>query len=213
MLAVAGGKGGCGKTTTTLGLAIAAGRRGHSVLAVDADVDVPDLHRVAGIGGSADRRPRAPDHGRAEEHQALEPRPVPGTAGVSVLPARPGMESGSLRDRIQGATADFDLVLLDCPAGGGRDAAIPLRVADRTLLVTTDRGPSLLDAAKTGAMARAVGTPVAGAVLTRTERVPDGAGSLLGTETIEAIPTAVAPLRDRTVTRRYRRILRRLTDV
>lgn len=213
MLAVAGGKGGCGKTTTTLGLALAAGRRGHSVLAVDADVGVPDLHRVAGIDGPDARRPGESDCRRSDEQHDLEPRPVPGTAGVSVLPAQPGIDPGSLRDRIRGLVVDYDVILVDCPAGGGRDAAIPLRAADRTVLVTTDRVPSLLDAAKTGAMARTVGTAIAGAVLTRTEHVPDGVPSLLGTSTVEAVPFATTPLRDRVVTRRYRRILRRLSSV
>lgn len=213
MLAVAGGKGGSGKTTTTLGLALAAGRRGRSVLAVDADLDVPDLHRVAGIEEPVvslrgSRGPRWTD----EQHER-EPVPVPGVDGVSVLPARPGMEPGSLRARIRGIAGEYDLVFVDCPAGGGRDAAVPLRAADRTVLVTTDTEPSLRDAAKTGAMARAVGTAVAGAVLTRTEQVPEGVGALLGTGTVETIPPAGAPLQDRIVTRRYRRILRELLGV
>ncbi|MFW6000490.1 MAG: AAA family ATPase, partial [Halorubrum sp.] len=39
MIAVAGGKGGSGKTTTTLGLARALSRRGAPVVAADADWD------------------------------------------------------------------------------------------------------------------------------------------------------------------------------
>ncbi|MDZ5813368.1 P-loop NTPase, partial [Halorubrum sp. AD140] len=47
MIAVAGGKGGSGKTTTTLGLARALSRRGAPVVAADADWDLPNLARLA----------------------------------------------------------------------------------------------------------------------------------------------------------------------
>lgn len=213
MLAVAGGKGGCGKTTTTLGLALAAAHRGRSVLVVDADVDVPDLHRVAGIGDSDVDRPGSLERRQADGRPDPEPRSVPGTRGVSVLPARPGTNPGALQERIRGTISEYDMVLVDCPAGAGRDAAIPLRAADETVLVSTDREPSLRDAAKTRAMARAVATPIAGAVLTRTEQVPDGVVPLLGTTTIEAVPPVRSPLRDRAAIRRYGRILRRLPSV
>jgi septum site-determining protein MinD len=49
MLAVAGGKGGAGKTTTTLGLAGALARQRRTVLAADADREMPDLHAMAGV--------------------------------------------------------------------------------------------------------------------------------------------------------------------
>ena len=221
MLAVAGGKGGCGKTTTTLGLALAAGRRGDAVLAVDADVDVPDLHRVAGV--------EAPDHHHAAGSDApnrrrpgvrpptggavgstTEPRPVPGSTGVGVLPARAGTAPDELGDRLVGTGERYGLVLLDCPAGAGRDAAIPLRRADRTLLVTTDATPSLRDAAKTAAMARAVGTPVAGAVVTRSRRVPAGVPELLDCEPVVPVPPLESPLRAPRSRRQYDRVLERL---
>lgn len=194
MLAVAGGKGGCGKTTTTLGLALAAGRWGRSVLAVDADLNVPDLHRVVGLEGvpateppdrdrpvaaaaSGDRR--APTHG-PDTAAPVDPVPVPGQAGVAVLPGRPAIDPVARCERLPGLAADRDLVVLDCPAGAGRDAVAPLRAADRTIVVSTAERPSLADAAKTAAMSRAVGTPVAGAVITRADRPPSGLDALLG---------------------------------
>lgn len=211
MLAVAGGKGGCGKTTTTLGLALAAGRRGRSVLAVDADVDVPDLHRVAGIADPLTERGPvdARADGGAGHHRR---RPVPDAPGVDVLPARPGADPSALEERLAGQV-DHDVVLLDCPAGAGHDAAVPLRAADRTLVVTTPRPPSLRDAAKTAAMSRAVGTPVAGAVVTRAERPPERVDRLLDTGTIEAIPRVDRPLDSPAAIDRFTRVLRYLSAV
>jgi len=49
MIAIAGAKGGCGKTVTTIGLAEAVGRRGTTSIAVDADCQLPNLHVVGGV--------------------------------------------------------------------------------------------------------------------------------------------------------------------
>lgn len=195
VVAVAGGKGGCGKTTTALGLALARARMDRSTLAVDADVDVPDLHRLAGL----DPPGADPD-----------PRPVPGAPGAEVLPAPPGADPGGLPDRLPDPSSTYDRVLLDCPAGAGRDAAVPLRTAARSLLVSTADPASLRDAAKTAAMSRAVGTPVAAAVVTGTDRVPDGVASVLDTRSVVAVPPADQPLDDDATIGRYRRVIRRL---
>lgn len=48
MLAIAGGKGGSGKTTTTACLARGLAGEGPPPIAVDGDCDMPDLHLVAG---------------------------------------------------------------------------------------------------------------------------------------------------------------------
>lgn len=199
VLAVAGGKGGCGKTTTTLGLATASARLGGTVLAVDADVDVPDLHRLAGVAGADGSRP--------------EPRPVPGCSGAAVLPVPAGASPGRLTERLPEGLGRYDLVLLDCPAGAGPDVARPLRVADGALVVATTAPAALEDAAKTAAMARAVGTRVAGVAVTGTDSVPPGAERLLDTGVVEAVPAAEDPLQSKAARWQYETLARRLTDV
>lgn len=245
MLAVAGGKGGCGKTTTTVGLALAADRAGWACLAVDADRDVPDLHRVAGVerttvegsiaqepaegprsardrsgespAGSADGRsvPRTEPTGARSitDPEPTGARPIPGTEQAAVLPApRPAADVDPVADASTFARhrRRRELVLLDCPAGGGPDAAAPMRAADRTVVVATPDRASLRDAAKTAAMSRAIGTPVAGAVLTRTESVPDGVGSLLDAPVLTAVPAVDAPLRSPRTESAYSTVLSRL---
>jgi septum site-determining protein MinD len=198
MLAVAGGKGGAGKTTTTLGLAAALGRQRRRVVAVDADREMPDLHAMAGVA-------RTPGLDAVEEGWAAEL--VAGTAdlptpNVDVLSAGTGPPSaGSSADCEQSPTADAtpplarvrgvaDAVLLDCPAGAGPDAVAPLRAADAAVVVTTTDPACLCDAAKTAAMARELDAAVAGAVVSRVDETPEGVGRLLDCPVLGVVPDA-----------------------
>ncbi|WP_134669981.1 MinD/ParA family ATP-binding protein [Halorussus marinus] len=202
MLAVAGGKGGCGKTTTTLGLAGALARQRAPVLAVDADREMPDLHAMAEVA----RRPCL-DAVAAGWPAGLVAgaASAPGVpAGVSVLPAaetgietRPADAPGATElARLRGESST---VLVDSPAGAGPDAVAPLRVVDAALVVTTPEPACLRDAAKTAAMARELDTPIAGAVVSRAgesgsdavdPRAPPGVEDLLDCEVLGVVPTA-----------------------
>jgi septum site-determining protein MinD len=173
MLAIAGGKGGTGKTTTALGLATVLGAArerptgrtggtgapGSGVLVVDADVDVPDLHAMAGV-------PREPTVLDDPDGLAVPERP-----GVRVAPAPPPTAPSAFRDRLRVLAApdhhsDHNRprpgrVLVDAPCGAGPDAALPMAVADAALLVTRPTVAAVRDTAKTAAMARALDTPIA----------------------------------------------------
>jgi septum site-determining protein MinD len=161
MLAVAGGKGGSGKTTTALGLGRALARRGRRPLVVDCDVDMPDLHHVAGVEdrGGVDRVAA----GEPVRRAAVTSTAVP---GVSLLTAGD-------RESVPAALAALDTwdgpVVLDTPPGAGPDATVPLRVATRTLLVATDRPQSLEDVQTTAASARELDAEPVGLLLRRTQ--------------------------------------------
>jgi septum site-determining protein MinD len=206
MLALAGGKGGCGKTTSTLGLAVALD--GPAVV-VDTDRAMPNLHALAGV----DRHPTladlptagppdssSPDSSRADSSSADAPLDAvaqrhPDDPSVSVVPAPPQSADVDLGATLTRLAAETDApILLDCPAGAGPDAATPLRVADGTLLVGTLCAPGLRDTAKTAAMSRALGTPVHGAVLTRTRLAPASVTRLLDCPVATSVPRGRAPV-------------------
>lgn len=209
MLAIAGGKGGCGKTTTTFGLATDMARRGTRVLAVDADRDMPDLHALAGVPNDPTIA-AVTDGSTPMERIRSVTRPAPADPRVGVVPTAPGVERGELRRGLEliGATASGP-TLVDCPAGGGPAAVDPLRIADRVLVVTRATPASLRDAVKTVALARAVGTPVVGAVVTAARSVPDGVERLLGTDAV-AVPETEDPITDPESRERRRTVVGRL---
>jgi septum site-determining protein MinD len=188
MLAIAGGKGGVGKTTTALGLGRALAARRRRPLAVDADADMPDLHVLAevpaepGVDAVAD----GTDPGRVRHPSGRWP-------GVSVCPATPGASVGRALDRLR-TRPPAGPVLVDCPGGAGPDATAPLRRADRVLVVTTPDRTAVTDAAKTASVARALETPVAGVVVTETTDPPDGVADAVDAPVVAAVPRADRPL-------------------
>jgi len=187
-----------GKTTTALGLAAALPDR---PLVVDADRDMPDLHALAGIDAARDDTAADPtERGQyVAEHDCR------------VLPAPPddGRRTDRWLERVQNrgvahGSPSTAPIVVDTPAGAGVDAARPLRAADGVVLVSTACAPAVRDAAKTASMARAVGTPVVGAVLTRTAIRPPNASDLFGCPVLAAVPESVGrPLDDPRVRERY----------
>lgn len=207
MLAIAGGKGGVGKTTTALGLARALDGR---VAVADADTDMPDLHLLSGV----DRDPTLAAVADGADPAAVA-RPWPGSPSVSVLPAPVGPDADRDVAPALSRLSDCDRpVLVDCPGGAGPDAATALRAADAAVVVSTCRPAALRDAAKTAEMTRAVGTDLVGAVLTRCQRAPDAAARLLGCPVLGTVPEAEPPILSRTAVRdAYARTVRETVNL
>lgn len=164
MLAIAGGKGGCGKTTTALGIATALARRGHAPTVVDADHEMPALHLAAGIN----EFPCLTDfiEGNSPDHIS---QPMPDEPDVSVVPAplSAPVSSPQLATALTRLDQHCEQLLVDCPTGAGSDAVAPLRLATSVLLVTTLSPSSLRGAVTTRTMTKQLDTPVAGVLLAR----------------------------------------------
>ncbi|MFB6141433.1 MAG: MinD/ParA family protein [Halosimplex sp.] len=161
MLAIAGGKGGCGKTTTALGLGAALARNGERPLVVDADCDMPNLHTIAEV----DRHPGVDAVADGASIAAATHR-SDRLPGVDVLPS--GDASGPLgRTALRRLARARGPVVLDCPAGATEAAAAPLRAADAAVVVSTPDPASRSDAVKTARICEPLETTVHGTVFTR----------------------------------------------
>lgn len=203
MLAIAGGKGGSGKTTTTACLARAMAADGKRPIAVDGDCDMPDLHVVSG----APSEPGIGAHAAGQTlstvtHSAVE------LPGVDVLPAGRG-DGGSLESTLSCLSDSSRQSLIDTPAGASPVVATALRAADGVVLVSTPTRESLEDAAKTAAMARALGTTICGTVVTRSDGSVDP-DRLLDCPTLGHVPAVASPIASDTVARRYERVVMRM---
>ena len=161
MIAIVGGKGGCGKTTTSVGLGRALARRGDRVIVADADCDMPNLHTVT-------ETPYSPGLGALDD--GASPARVihesPRFPGLRVVPS--GSLTGATTPELLAALHRLrDRVILDCPAGATTGVTAPLAAADAAIVVSTAEQASLVDAVKTARMVRSVGTPLLGSVVTR----------------------------------------------
>ncbi|RAW44854.1 cell division inhibitor MinD [Halorubrum sp. 48-1-W] len=234
MIAVAGGKGGSGKTTTTVGLARALSRRGAPVVSADADWGLPNLAKLADETGTPVATPEA----TRSEVDGAEPlgsnpiergerptvtqvarseRPVPVDRCTPVVldaPERPREHDAvAVFADLSDAVPEEAPLLLDCPAGASPDVAAPLRTADRCVLVTPLRRPALRDVAKTAVIARRLGCPPLGVVVTRARSVPDAVSDLFDCPVLGRIPPrAPTPLEDADVESAYDTAARALVE-
>jgi septum site-determining protein MinD len=214
VIAVAGGKGGSGKTTTTIGLARALSRRGAPAVAADADWDLPNLARLAAATG-ADVDPEAARTVREAVEGEAGARGG-GRTGPTVLAAPDApraVDAAATFDALADAAPAGAPVLLDCPAGASPDVAAPLRAADRALIATPLRRAALRDAAKTAAIADRLGCPPVGAVVIGSTDVPERVAAVLGCPVLGRTPDGGgAPLTDPAVRGAYDDLARRLGE-
>ncbi len=178
IVAVAGGKGGVGKTTLAYNLAAAL-----DAVAVDADLGMADLPRGRG--------PTLHDvlAGRAAATEARRGGPV------DLLPCGRSLAGARAADpgRLGGALAELlgpgEHAVVDCPAGMRADAGAPLAVADRAVVVASPRRFALADAVRTRELARALDAPLAAVACSRAADAPtDAVERALGAPTV-AVPT------------------------
>jgi len=167
IVAVASGKGGVGKSTVSVNLALALAATGASVGLLDADIYGPSQGMLLGL--PADTRPDV-------LNDLLVPIEAHGVRCMSMsfvtskrTPAiwRGPMASGAMQQLLtQTDWGDLDYLIVDMPPGTGD---IQLTLAQRVplagaVIVTTPQDVALLDATKGIEMFRKVEVPVLGIV-------------------------------------------------
>jgi flagellar biosynthesis protein FlhG len=148
-LAVASGKGGVGKSTIALGIAMAAAERGVKTALVDADLGLANLDLLCGV------RPErtAADWlgGRAQLSQCfvtVAPRLwlLPGASGIARLADLERPHRERLIEGLARVAAHVEFMVVDLGAGIGAGTLDIAAAADRLLLVATPEPTSLADA-------------------------------------------------------------------
>lgn len=135
---ITSGKGGVGKSTTTVGLACALSRRGRRVLLIDGDAGLRSLDRMLGVESSLVYDISDVAAGRCEPIRAIYP--CPGFNGLFLLPA-PGKEDNIIppeimRQLVPLLASYYDHVLVDSPAGVGLGFLSAIVAAQRALVVS-----------------------------------------------------------------------------
>ena len=166
IIAVGSGKGGVGKSTLTVNLAVALARAGHKVGVVDADIHGPSVPTLL---ASAGERPIARDDKLV---------PVIGAAGIPALSMghlaeagqaiawRGPMAAGALGQLIDAHWGEVELLLVDLPPGTGD---IQLTMLQKykpagAVIVSTPQDLALIDARRAAALFELGKVPLLGLV-------------------------------------------------
>lgn len=166
IIAVASGKGGVGKSTTAVNLALALADEGARVGILDADIYGPSLPTLLGIAGPP----------KALDEKTMLPLEAHGVQANSIgflvaqdspMVWRGPMVTQALEQLLrQTQWQDLDYLIVDMPPGTGD---IQLTLAQRVpvtgaVIVTTPQDLALLDARKGLKMFEKVGVPILGVI-------------------------------------------------
>jgi len=166
IIAVASGKGGVGKSTTAVNLALALSAEGASVGVLDADIYGPSQPMMLGIAG----RPESKDGKRIEpmEGHGLQASSIGFLIDIDTpMVWRGPMVTQALEQLLKDTNwRDLDYLVVDLPPGTGD---IQLTLAQKVpvtgaVIVTTPQDIALIDARKGLKMFEKVGVPIVGVV-------------------------------------------------
>lgn len=167
VIAVASGKGGVGKSTVAVNLALALAAEGASVGLLDADIYGPSQPTMLGLQGE---KPTSPDGKRIDPMRAHGVQAM--SIGFLVDAAQPmvwrgPMATGALEQLLRDTLwTDLDYLVVDMPPGTGD---IQLTLAQKVpvtgaVIVTTPQDIALIDARKGLKMFEKVSVPILGIV-------------------------------------------------
>ncbi len=166
IVAVASGKGGVGKSTTAVNLALALAAEGAQVGLLDADIYGPSQPMMMGIDGrpeSADGKTMDPLENHGVQVMSIGFLVNPDEAMIWRGP----MATQALEQLLRQTNwTELDYLIVDLPPGTGD---IQLTLSQRVpmtgaVIVTTPQDIALLDARKAVAMFEKVGVPILGLV-------------------------------------------------
>ena len=149
VVAVTGGKGGVGKTTVAVNLAIALAELERRVMLLDADLGLANVDVVLGLHPTYDLSHVI--RGERELQEVVMQGPagiqvIPGASGVKEMASLSEAEHAGLIQAFSDLGADLDALVVDTAAGISDTVISFARAAHEVLVVVCDEPASLTDA-------------------------------------------------------------------
>ena len=191
---IASGKGGTGKTASSVNIGTALAMLGKKTIIMDADIGMANMGLIIGLENSPITLHEVLG-GKADIDQAI----YEGPCGLKVVPSGISLQGFQnsdpevLRDVMVKLIDGADFMLIDAPAGISKDAIIPMAIADEVLLVVNPELSSMADALKTKVLTEMVGGKVGGIILNRVETEKNELTSqkvsgLIGSKVLGVVP-------------------------
>ncbi len=149
VLAVTGGKGGIGKTSIAINIAIALADLNKKVMLLDADFGLSNVDVMLGL------RARNNLHHVLHKQCNIEDVVIPGPHGIQIIPAASGVaemanlsahEHMGIIDSISQFNPLLDYFIIDTAAGISNSVSLFTHLANHILIVVCDEPASLADA-------------------------------------------------------------------
>lgn len=167
--AIAGGKGGVGKTTVAANLAVAISELGiGSVAIVDVDLGMANLAQFFGVDPSG-----ATLNEVLAQQASVEEALYDLTDDLTLVPGNSALDSyvdtdtDHLKTVVARLRERFDFVLLDLGAGISYETVLPLEIVDAVILVTTPDEAAIDNTRTTAAIVSRAGSTPGGVVVNK----------------------------------------------
>lgn len=163
------GKGGVGKTTSSINLGLALNNFGKNTAVLDANFTTPNVGVYLGV-------PKVENtihHVLSDNRKKLNNAIYKHRSGLKVIPGdlSIGRLSNVKTEKLKTIMADveglLDYLIIDAAAGLGKEAASALDAADKILIVTNAEMAAVTDALKTVQVAQKMKKQILGIILTR----------------------------------------------
>lgn len=149
VVAISSGKGGVGKSTLALNLALVLCSQGKRVLLLDADMGMANLDIMLGMV------PKYNLFHMIQGKRSLDDIIIPGPQGMSIIPGGSGIQelanlpAGDMKRllvELGKLDNDYDYMILDTGAGISQNVTTFILAADDAIIITTPEPTSLTDA-------------------------------------------------------------------
>lgn len=149
VIVITSGKGGVGKTTTTANVGVGLAQAGKKIIVIDTDLGLRNLDVVMGLENKIVYNLVDVIEGSCRTKQALiRDKRFP---ELYLLPSaqtkdKSAVSPEQMQKLVSELKAEFDYVLLDCPAGIEQGFQNAIAGADRAIIVTTPEVSAIRDA-------------------------------------------------------------------